>query len=120
MSNGISVEVDTAIVESLLEELKLRLEKALSQAGETVGAGMQAYAQNNARWTDRTGDARNKLQYSSTWEAYVLDIALAHQVEYGYWLETRKFPIAGDLSILQEARDSQVETLIALIMSMKL
>lgn len=50
---------------------------------------MEAYGKNNARWSDRTGDARRGLK------AIVVDstnrqgftVAFGHSVDYGYYLE---------------------------------
>lgn len=49
-----------------------------------------AYARQNARWTDRTGNARNGLfarVNRSSMGKY--ELVLGHSVPYGLWLEVR-------------------------------
>lgn len=66
---------------------------ALGVAGnvaEAMAAGkseVQAYAQANAPWADRTGAARNGLVASVYEEGGQIILELAHSVDYGVWLE---------------------------------
>ena len=61
---------------------------------------VEEYAKTNARWVDRTGNARQSLQglYEIAEDAATLYIT--HRMEYGVWLETR---YAGRYAILWEA-----------------
>lgn len=106
MNNNISIQLDTATVMNNLQDLTPRIKQGLSVLGDATGQRMKAYAQNTARWTDRTGDARNHLNYSCTWEGDVMDIAIYHGMDYGQWLETSH---SEKYAILQEARDSKVD-----------
>lgn len=50
---------------------------------------LEGYAKTEARWTDRTGNARQSLH---TWHDVANDIVtvyIGHGVEYGIWLEVR-------------------------------
>lgn len=50
-------------------------------------ARVQMYAQSNAPWADRTGQARAGLIASVYNEGGEIVLELAHSVEYGQWLE---------------------------------
>lgn len=47
------------------------------------------YAQENAPWEDRTGDARAGLDVDVRWEGDVIVWEMSHGVDYGLYLETR-------------------------------
>lgn len=55
---------------------------ALNQAQE-----MEAFAKRNARWKDRTSNARQGLKGSASLEGKFIVIRIAHQVDYGLFLE---------------------------------
>jgi len=48
---------------------------------------IETYAQDNAPWQDRTGDARAGLRAESTNSAGDITLTLEHTVDYGLWLE---------------------------------
>jgi hypothetical protein len=49
----------------------------------------EQYAKEEAKWKDRTGDARKLLKGEAYYRPGVdMGIILAHGVEYGQWLET--------------------------------
>jgi hypothetical protein len=64
----------------------------LSQAVEdrllTEAANMQDYAQANAPWSDRTGEARAGLTAEVDSDKGNVYVSLFHTVDYGRWLET--------------------------------
>lgn len=64
----------------VLEEAKVVL--------EDVANDVQAYAQGNAPWTDRTGDARAGLTADVFVDGDTAVLQLYHTVDYGLWLET--------------------------------
>lgn len=66
------------VMEQVFEEL-------IEQAAEEV----QMYAQENAPWDDRTGDARSGLTAEADTSGLNLAIVLYHTVDYGIWLEVR-------------------------------
>lgn len=76
-----------------LRKIPAEVDAGALVAVRTMSADMQAYAQANAPWTNRTGDARRTLRgyygaYGSKGgKAYYA--ALRHGVPYGIWLEVR-------------------------------
>lgn len=117
MSDRISVELDTTTVANNLQNLSPRVKQGLTTLGDATGQRMKAYAQNTARWTDRTGDARNHLDYSCSWEGAVMDIAIFHKMPYGVYLEERN---SQKYAILQEARDNFVAEFTRAVRNMNL
>lgn len=109
------VKIDASEVLGNLGQLTPKVKQALSVLGETTGAKMSTYAKQNARWIDRTSAARTGIKHECKWEGNVLSIGVMHQVDYGLWLEVRTFPHAGRLAILQDARDSQVQSFLDLV-----
>lgn len=74
------------------------LTAALGEAESQVMAEVEAhalelaqqildYAQTNAPWEDRTGDARRLLDVDVSQDSEAIIIQLYHQVDYGLWLE---------------------------------
>lgn len=60
---------------------------------------LQAYAKDNAKWTDRTGAARQRLNTKVEKVSNGYQIALAHGVDYGIYLEMaheKRFAIIED------------------------
>lgn len=84
---NINVEVDDQIVAQHLEQMTDRLKTQLETLGPATGQKIQEFAQDNAPWTDRTGDARKGLKYHSDIDENGLVISIYHQVEYGIYLE---------------------------------
>lgn len=62
-----------------------------------VARKMEEWAKNNAKWTDRTGNARKGLTADANWDNYIeLVVRMSHKVDYGVWLELaheRKYAI---------------------------
>jgi len=54
-----------------------------------VATDALAYAQDNAPWEDRTGDARAGLDADVRMEGEVIVWEMSHSVDYGLYLETR-------------------------------
>lgn len=78
---------DASVLEKGLETTNDRAQAALEMLLDTQSLKLRSYAQINARWMDRTGDARRLLDsdYITTANGYRL--RLAHGVDYGIWLE---------------------------------
>ncbi len=110
MADRYSITIDAIEVNKALQDLSERGRKGVEVTGNTVGQCMKTYAQTNGPWEDRTGDARQELDYKVTWEGATLDIAIFHQMDYGLWLEKRQ-SFQGKYKILEDARDSQIQTL---------
>lgn len=79
-----------------LADAELKLKFALEAYAKTSAAKLENYAKRNARWTDRTGDARNRLKGDSEAYGSGYRLSLAQGVTYGIWLEfahERKYAI---------------------------
>jgi hypothetical protein len=65
--------------------------QAIFQGGRHVAydqaVDMENWAKENAPWTDRTGDARERLHATVEETGPIGTIVLAHGVDYGLWLE---------------------------------
>lgn len=65
--------------------------QAIFQSGRQVAydqaEAMENYAKQNAPWTDRTGDARERLHATVEETGPIGTIVLSHGVDYGLWLE---------------------------------
>lgn len=70
-----------------LESMGARADAAVRVFAEQGATKLQSSAQSNARWTDRTGSARQRLNAYVSAIANGYRITLAHGVEYGIWLE---------------------------------
>ena len=75
------------------KEMERKLQRAIYGVCKFWDGRVEAYAKQNAPWTDRTSNARNGLFA----RAYKLGkttfgIILAHSVDYGIWLEVRNRP----------------------------
>lgn len=107
--NGCSLSWDTKDVLKRIEQIQAKTRAALQILADSAAKAMERYAKNNARWTDRTGNARQRLKGSTRWEQDALIAAISHNVDYGMWLELcheKKY------AILEEALDSQAQNLL--------
>lgn len=70
-----------------MTKLQSRFDAAVHMKMQQYASDLQSYAQRNARWTNRTGEARRRLRgsYQSVHNGYRL--VLSHGVDYGIWLE---------------------------------
>lgn len=92
-----------------MEHTEDRLKTALLMLCRTASQQMAEYAKDNARWIDRTGDARKLLQGEGYWDNDKLTAAVMHNVNYGVWLELahqRKY------AILEESVKSKADELL--------
>jgi len=64
------------------------LDEAVEQTLEGLAEEIQQAAQENAPWSDRTGDARAGLSAEVVHDGHDFTIELSHSVDYGQWLET--------------------------------
>ena len=107
--SGCHIIWDTAEVLRRFEQMRSRTRTSLEILADTAARSMETYAKNNARWTDRTGNARQRLKGSTRWEQTALIAAISHNVDYGMWLELcnqKKY------AILEEALNSQAQNLL--------
>lgn len=87
MPNKTGLTMDFSSLLEGLAETESRLDAAIRAYAETGAQKLQDSARNNARWTDRTGHARQRLTGSSYPVTNGYKLALAHGVDYGIWLE---------------------------------
>lgn len=81
------MRMDISDLSNKLIAMNTRADAAVRMFAEQGATKLQGYAQRKARWTDRSGNARQRLHayVSATNSGY--RITLAHGVEYGIWLE---------------------------------
>jgi hypothetical protein len=116
----IGIDVDVSEVTGDIESLKKILKAQLDIIGDITARNMEVYAKSNKPWKNRTGDAQSLLNGKSSWESDdILDMAIAHGVYYGVYLETRR-DFQGKYKILEEARDSQIANFKSMLMRLKL
>lgn len=84
-----SVTIDPGDLSANLGSLAQRFIVALRGLGQMMAQRMRSWAQANAPWTDRTGDARQRLMTRVRMEGAKLVIILFHQMTYGIWLEVK-------------------------------
>lgn len=79
--------LDGSDVKDGLGQLKKKVEAGLLIYGETVAKDFESYAKSNRPWTDRTGNARQRLNGYVEAILHGVRICIAHGVSYGIYLE---------------------------------
>ena len=77
----------TNTIVTKLADLDVKTKTAVGLYGDTVAKKLEASAKANRPWTDRTGNARNRLNSESEWNGNKVRVSLSHGVDYGIWLE---------------------------------
>ena len=74
-----------------LEEYQRKVMYAIEQVALYWGPVMETAAKQDAPWTDRTANARQSLHYEVVPDLSrdIVELYLAHGMEYGLWLEVR-------------------------------
>ena len=80
-------KLDTSKLAKGLENMRSKFDVAMEMKAGEYASQLQTDAQGNARWTDRTGEARRRLNGSYEVLATGYKLVLAHGVDYGIWLE---------------------------------
>lgn len=92
-----ALELDVTAIEQALLEFAKRSEEAITELCEDGALVMENYAKAHRPWTDRTGQARQRLKGTVEHpERDQWQIVLSHGVDYGIWLEyahERKYAI---------------------------
>lgn len=72
-----------------MTEYERKVHFAIKQVGLYIAVEMEKYAKENAKWSDRTGNARQSL-HTQVHEIAggVVRVYLSHGVQYGIFLET--------------------------------
>lgn len=81
------LRMDISDMAEKLESLGARADAAVRVFAEQGATKLRAGAQRGARWTDRSGSARQRLNAYVSAMSNGYRITLAHGVEYGIWLE---------------------------------
>lgn len=92
-------KLDASGLANGLTKLESKTDKAINMYAQTGAVKLQSYAQDNAKWTDRTGRARQTLKGTSEPYESGYKITIAHGVDYGVWLELaheKRFAIIPD------------------------
>lgn len=82
-----------------LANVEDRADAAIRMYANTGALKLESYAKENRRWTDRTGNARNRLKGDVLTVSNGYKLRLAHGVDYGIWLELaheKRFAIIQD------------------------
>lgn len=113
MANVSGITVDTNSITTVIRNIRQhesKLKQAIKILTDSAARKMEAWAKTNAKWVDRTGNARQFIKGEAVWVSNTkIQIALSHNVNYGIWLELameRKF------SILEDAIEQNKDELI--------
>lgn len=89
MSDGL--KIDTKGFDEVIKNLKEitpKLKRALYLDAQNISSKMEAWAKNNAVWTDQTSHARQFLRATVSWKnSDELMVSISHHVDYGVFLE---------------------------------
>jgi len=73
-----------------MKTFPVKLDGAFNQLTAFFTPRVEAYARENAPWTDQTGNARSGLHAVPFHEPLIAHgVILSHSVPYGIWLEVR-------------------------------
>jgi hypothetical protein len=95
-----SIRWNTTDLQVGLETFDRKFHTAIEQVVDYQARQSETYMRTNARWTDRTTNARNGLHARTSRDRNTYTIVLAHSVPYGIWLEVRW---SGKYGIIPEA-----------------
>lgn len=82
-----SLKFDATDLVKGLADYESKAQIAIRMYADTSALKLQNYARKNARWTDRTGQARQRLRGDSLVTTNGYRLRLAHGVNYGVYLE---------------------------------
>ena len=80
---------DSQNLSTTLRNAPSRINTAVMAAINYQARRSESYMRENARWTDRTSNARNGLMAYTYKDGGQYNIILLHSVPYGIWLEVR-------------------------------
>lgn len=86
---SVNIEFDNRIVVQRLGKFNDEIMKNIDRVVRLNAVTAEAYMKKNAKWTDRTGNARRGLSARVTRSRWGRKITLSHGVSYGIWLEVR-------------------------------
>lgn len=82
-----SFKMDASGLEKGIEAFESKADAAIRLYADTSALKLQNYAREHRRWTDRTGQARQRLTGDVLTVTGGYKLRLAHGVDYGVWLE---------------------------------
>lgn len=85
MATGFKMDLSDLL--SGLAQVESKIDAAIQKYAEDSAVLLEDSAKENRRWTDRTGEARRRLNCSVSLVAKGRKLILAHGVSYGLWLE---------------------------------
>ena len=88
-SSDSGVVWDMGEIRARVNSLPKNINNMIAAIFERQAINVQDYARSNARWADRTGNARNGLFAKASRNGNSHEIVLYHTVPYGIWLEVR-------------------------------
>jgi hypothetical protein len=91
-----------------------KVQAATKGVAGLIASRLQQYAQLNAQWTDRTGDAREGLITIADVSEELVTIYLAHTVSYGIFLEVAH---GGKYAIIMPTIEALMPEIYALMQS---
>lgn len=87
---GPDINMDLTPLVKGLPEFDRKLDRGVAGVMEFYDSKIESYMKTNAKWTDRTGNARSGLRAVAGHTPFVSHwIDLFHSVPYGIWLEVR-------------------------------
>lgn len=89
MLNGFKFELDDKALMAKISGAEGRAKQFIHATMEYHARSTQAYARRNARWTDRSSNARGGLIAVTEAHGKLWRISISHSVTYGIWLEVR-------------------------------
>jgi len=81
--------INTRELDRELGSFNDRMNKGVAAAMDYQATRSEISMKTNARWTDRTGNARGSLFTATKHEGTVHEMVLSHGMSYGIWLEVR-------------------------------
>ncbi len=81
------IRFDITDMTNKLASMENKVDVAIRVFAEQGAQKLENEAKNNARWTDRTGNARGRLNGRVEKRADGYRLVLSHGVDYGIWLE---------------------------------
>lgn len=84
---SIKFKFDKSMLDGGLLDFENKAQAAIRMYAEQSALELQNNARQNARWTDRTGHARQRLTGDVLVASNGYKLRLAHGVDYGIWLE---------------------------------
>jgi hypothetical protein len=110
-----SITWDDRTLYNRLRTFNARADRFLTAAIGYHATRAQSYARSNARWTDRTGNARNGLFAKAERDAPKYRIVIGGSVPYQVWLEVR---FSGRYAILRPTVDHEAPELMRTVSTM--